>query len=105
MIGVPNGRVSITFFGSLPAPSVNEETRACVRMWRAVIDQSAEDLINEPRNREEEEAQKAAVYWLDRGVFYDASGEGFEDVCDLAYLPTGLVERKIRAFVEVYRGI
>ena len=57
-------RARFTYFRGLPAPNVSEETGNCVLLWRVVIDQIVEDLINEPRNREEVEAQKAARFWL-----------------------------------------
>ena len=98
-------RVDCVYFQSLPVSDKQldkhyDEVVKCRKLWRAVIDLMVEDVLNEPRNKDEVEWKRHAEFWLSGGVMYDAKTEGFADVCDLAGFAPDWVQDRIKYFVE-----
>ena len=87
-------RLKVSLFRDIPVTG-GEQARNCCTLWRAVLDQMLEDLLNEPRNDEEHDDMIAAQFWLENKKMYNAMTPGFDDVCDLANLPPEFVRDKM----------
>lgn len=88
-------RQNCDFFKSLPVPEsqvVGEEGLPLVHLWRAVLDQATEDLINGPLTRSDQARQTYVERWM--------KTDDFVIVCDMAYLEETFVRNKITAFIE-----
>tara|TARA_R110000803_G_scaffold80261_5_gene146059 strand:- start:5514 stop:5810 length:297 start_codon:yes stop_codon:yes gene_type:complete len=82
------------WFGQLDIdPTLHSVTQEIV-MWRAVIDQAIEDMINKDKGREARMTRLRARIWL------QDAGEDFEQVCYLAQLPADIVQSKIKILME-----
>ena len=91
-------------FTELPYPRYSEETKACIRLWRRVIDKAVDDVIN-PRLKQ---FQSDALYWLQGGrTFFEEEEEieaGFYTVVDLAELNLEKTQQIIQELLNK-RGI
>ena len=87
-------KIQVEFFRNMPYRHMEEEALKSCKMWRALLDTMAEDIINNPDNDEEEVLRAHAQYWLSGGIMYDAISDGFSDVCDMADFPPDWVREK-----------
>jgi len=87
-------------FTEMPYPRYSEETKACIRLWRRVIDKAVDDVTNPRLN----EFQSEALYWLQGGLtfFEEAEGveAGFYTVVDLAELNLEKTRRIIQELLS-----
>lgn len=88
-------RVEVDYFKTIPVAGMSEDDQAMVKMWRALIDLMVEDMINPATTKAQHSDKEAAEFWYTRQALWDASTPGFDDVCDLAFLPIDWTHQRI----------
>lgn len=95
-------RVGIGYFRALPVRPCSEHAQACIRLFRAVVDQMTEDLLSIPRSSEEEQAKGQAAVWFRRTIPFGYNTAPMDEVCDLAGLdPDFVLERVTKLHANI----
>ena len=84
----------LIWFGALDVDSSLHPVECEIIMWRAVIDQAIEDVLNTDTKREARMNRLSSRIWLE-GTTID-----FEEVCYLAQLPPDIVQSKVKLILE-----
>jgi hypothetical protein len=84
-----------SFFGQVPILPEQYEIEKEIRLWRAVLDQALEDILNDKFGPHTEQNKEAARLWVLE------CDEDFEEVCELACLEPPKVQRKLRELTGV----
>ena len=75
-----------------------QEEEACVRLWRATLDQLLQDLIYVGNGKEDKKAHIGAWEW------FENEQDEFDLVCDLADLNSVRTKKELNDLVERMHG-
>jgi len=77
-----------------------EEQINTIRLWRAVLDQTLQDLVYEGKGKEDKKAHLSAWEWLNE----NNEGSNFNAICDLADLDDNTTRKEIYKLMEKFYG-
>jgi hypothetical protein len=77
-----------------------EEQINTIRLWRAVLDQTLQDLVYEGKGKEDKKAHLSAWEWVND----DNEDSDFNFICDLADLDGRTTRQEIYKLMEKFYG-
>jgi hypothetical protein len=77
-----------------------EEQINTIRLWRAVLDQTLQDLVYEGKGKEDKKAHLSAWEWVND----DNEDSDFNFICDLADLDGRTTRKEIYKLMEKFYG-
>jgi hypothetical protein len=77
-----------------------EEQINTIRLWRAVLDQTLQDLVYEGKGKEDKKAHLSAWEWVNG----DNEDSDFNFICDLADLDGRTTRKEIYKLMEKFYG-